>query len=83
MTDPASKLEMKLLESKFPFSKRMLNFFRWLEIDTVEELVAIPLVRLSCFRGFKAQCRKELITFIKFERIESLFEGFHNWEKLV
>ena len=83
MTDPASKLRMKLTESQFPFSRRMRNFFRWLEINTIEELAAIPLIKLSCFRGFKTQCRKELIAFIKFEQIESLFEGFHTWEHIV
>jgi len=66
---------MKLIESEFPFSKRMLNFFAMAEITTVAELAAIPLSKFSCFRGFKAACGKELIAFIEFEQIQELFNS--------
>ena len=81
MVNPAAKLQMKLSESEFPFSKRMHNFFRWVEIDTVAELAAIPLVRLTCFKGFKSKCREELIAFIEFEGIGTLFEGYLLWKE--
>ncbi len=76
----ASKLHMKLSESKFSFSQRMLSFFEMVEVSSVAELSAIPLQKITCFRGFKTKCRQELIAFIKFEQIESLFEDFHTWE---
>ena len=68
-----SKLHMKLSDSEFPFSKRMLNFFVIAEIETIAELVAIPLSRFTCFRGFKGKCQKELFAFIEFEQIQELF----------
>jgi len=73
MVYPASKLQMKLSESKFPFSQRMLSFFTRAEIETVEQLAEIPLSKFTCFRGFKIQCMKELIAFIEFEQLHDYF----------
>ena len=76
-----SKLQMKLSESDFPFSKRMKNFFHYVELSTVEDLTAIPLVKFTCFKGFKARCKLELIAFIEFEGIEGLFEDYLSWKE--
>jgi hypothetical protein len=73
MVNTDTKLEMPLLESKFPFSKRMLNFFSRAEIYTVGQLAEIPLSKFTCFRGFKIQCEKELAAFIEFEQIKNYF----------
>lgn len=80
MTDPASKLDMKLSESKFSFSKRMLNFFDRAGISTIADLTDIPLSSYTCFRGFKTLSKKELVAYIEFEQIQKLFEGFHEWK---
>jgi len=71
---------MKLLESDFSFSKRMRNFFLFMEFTTVADLVAIPLEKFTCFKGFKLKCKQELIAFIKFEGLENHFEGFSKWK---
>lgn len=73
-------LQKMLINSHFPFSKRMYNMFEFLEIRTVGELCEIPLTGFHRFRGFKAQCKKELIAFIEFENIEHLFEDFSVWK---
>lgn len=75
-----SKLSMQLLDSQFIFSKRMKNFFQYVGFSTIEELAAIPLTKFTCFRGFKTQCRQELIAFIEYEGIESLFAGYDIWK---
>lgn len=80
MVNLSTKLQMKLSESDFCFSKRMLNFFKLLELETVGDLVEIPLGRYCCFRGFKYKCKKELIRFIEIERLELLFENFEVWK---
>ncbi len=80
MVNSSTKLQMKLSESDFCFTKRMTNFFKLLELETVEDLVEIPLNRYCCFRGFKYKCKVELIRFIEIERLESLFEGFEVWK---
>lgn len=69
-----------LIASHFPFSKRMYSMFEVLDIHTIGELAEIPLKSFGCFRGFKGQCKKELIAFIEFENIEHLFEGFFVWK---
>jgi hypothetical protein len=73
MVNPDAKLQMQLLESDFPFSKRMLNFFSNVEIYTVRQLTEIPLSKFTCFRGFKNKCMAELIAFIEFEQIQNYF----------
>ncbi len=73
MVNTATKLDMKLSESEFPFSKRMLSFFTRAEIHTVGQLTEIPLSKFTCFRGFKIQCMKELIAFIEFEELQGYF----------
>jgi len=73
-------LQKRLHDSHFPFSKRMYNMFEFLEIHTIGELLEIPLTSFQCFRGFKEQCKKELIAFIEFENIEHLFEDFSGWK---
>lgn len=82
--DEATKAEVlkkKLIESAFPFSKRLWNMLFSLDIHTIGNLVAIPLQEYQNFRGFKTVCKKELIAFIEFENIEELFEGYRNWSK--
>lgn len=69
-----------LIASHFPFSKRMYSIFEVLDIHTIGQLAEIPLKSFVCFRGFKGQCKKELIAFIEFENIEHLFEGFSVWK---
>lgn len=69
-----------LIASHFPFSKRMYSMFEVLDIHTIGQLAEIPLKSFGCFRGFKGQCKKELIAFIEFENIEHLFEGFFVWK---
>ena len=81
MVATSSKLHMKLSDSQFPFSKRMKNFFNYVGLSTVEDLTAIPLVKITCFKGFKTKCRQELIAFIDFEGIGRLFEGYQTWKK--
>lgn len=73
MVHQAAKLHMKLSESKFPFSKRMLNFFDKAGISTIGDLAAIPLSEFTCFRGFKIKCEEELTAFIEFEQIQNYF----------
>lgn len=80
MVNPDSKLHMKLSDSDFQFSKRMLNFFEKIGISTIAELATIPLSKLICFKGFKAVCKKELVAFIEFENIQSLFIEFNRWK---
>ena len=81
MVHQPAKLQMQLSESDFPFSKRMKNFFKYVQVFTVKDLTLIPLATFMCFRGFKARCRQELLEFIEFEGIEDLFEGFSQWKK--
>jgi hypothetical protein len=69
-----------LFNSYFPFSRRMYSFFEVMELHTIGQLADIPLKDLHHFRGFKEQCKKELITFIEFENIEHLFDGFYAWK---
>ncbi|TDE53295.1 sigma factor-like helix-turn-helix DNA-binding protein [Flavobacterium sp. GT3P67] len=71
-----------LYASHFPFSKRMYSMFEVLDIHTIGQLCEIPLTDFHRFRGFKEQCKKELIAFIEFENIEHLFEGFSVWKTL-
>lgn len=73
-------LNKMLYASHFPFSKRMNSLFEVLDIHTIGQLAEIPLKSFGCFRGFKVQCKKELIAFIEFENIEHLFEGFSVWK---
>jgi hypothetical protein len=80
MVATGSKLQMKLSDSQFPFSRRMLNFFNYVGLSTVQDLTAIPLIKLTCFKGFKAKCKAELIAFIDFEGIESFFDGYDKWK---
>jgi hypothetical protein len=73
-------LSKTLYASHFPFSKRMYSMFEVLDIHTLGQLSEIPLTDYHRFRGFKEQCKKELIAFIEFENIEHLFEGFSHWK---
>ena len=73
-------LDKTLYASHFPFSKRMHSMFEVLDIHTIGQLAEIPLKSFGCFKGFKEQCKKELIAFIEFENIEHLFEGFFVWK---
>jgi hypothetical protein len=73
MVNTSTKLEMQILKSKFPFSKRMHHFFESAEIHTVEQLAQIPLSKFTCFRGFKIKCMEELIAFIEFEQLQDYF----------
>lgn len=70
-----------LYTSHFPFSKRMYSMFEVLDVHTIGELSEIPLKNFVRYRGFKEQCKKEIIAFIEFENIEYLFEGFAVWKK--
>ncbi|PZR27584.1 MAG: hypothetical protein DI535_10185 [Citrobacter freundii] len=82
MLDEAAKAEVlkkKLIESAFPFSKRLWNMLAALDIHTIGDLATIPLQEYQNFRGFKIVCKKELKAFIEFEHIEELFEGYRNW----
>lgn len=71
---------MKIMDSRFPFSKRLYNMLDLMDICTIGDLQAIPLKNLHCFRGFKKECKKELIAFIEFEYLENYFEGFYKWK---
>lgn len=73
---------MKLVDSKFPFSKRMLNFFNNAGISTTADLTTIPLPTYTCFRGFKNKSKKEFIAYIEFEQIQEFFDGFHEWKQI-
>lgn len=75
------KLGTPLFDSLFPFSRRMINMLRYLEVDTIGQLAAIPLQSLENFKGFKNRCKREMIAFIEFEGIESLFDGFDRWKQ--
>ncbi|MBJ2126318.1 sigma factor-like helix-turn-helix DNA-binding protein [Flavobacterium sp. IB48] len=77
---PDSCLQKTLYESHFPFSKRMYSMFEILDVHTIGQLCEIPLKDFHRYRGFGNQCKKELITFIEFENIEYLFEGFSVWK---
>ena len=70
----------KLYASDFPFSKIMYSLFEVLDVHTIGQLAEIPLKSFECFKGFKVQCKKELITFIGFENIEHLFDDFSVWK---
>lgn len=73
-------LDKLLNECHFPFSKRMFSFFEFLEVNTLGELSSIALKEFTCLRGFKGQLKREMIAFIEFENIESLFDGFQEWK---
>lgn len=73
MADPKAKLKMKLSDSDFTFSRRMLNFFSSVEIYTVKQLTEIPLSQFTCFKGFKNKCMDELLAFIEFEQLTQYF----------
>jgi len=81
-TNQGKPLDSKdlILNSTFRFGQRMRNMFNFIDVYTLEDLVAIPLYKLTLFRGFKKECKKELIAFIEFEKIEHLFEGFSDWK---
>jgi hypothetical protein len=81
MVNPSTKLHMLLSESQFPFSRRMLSFFKMVEVSSIAELAAIPLQKITCFRGFKTKCTHEIIAFIEFEGIQELFEGYLCWKE--
>lgn len=70
-----------LLNSPFPFSKRLQGVLETLEIRTIGDLADIPLKNFQHFRGFKIKCKEELIAFIEFENIAYLFKGFSRWKK--
>jgi hypothetical protein len=74
------ELKKTLNSSHFPFSKRMYSFFEASDIHTIGQLAEIPIKDFHRFRGFKEQCKKELISFIEFENIEHLFAGFAAWK---
>ncbi|RDC55354.1 hypothetical protein DU508_17425 [Pedobacter chinensis] len=79
MLDDAEKTEVlkkKLIDSAFPFSKRLWNMLVSLDIHIIGDLVSIPLQEYQNFRGFKRVCKSELIAFIEFENIEELFDGY-------
>jgi len=80
LLDKTALLSNRLLDSNFPFSKRLYNMFELLDVRTIGDLRAIPLNELKKYRGFKKQCKKELIAFIEFEDLENLFEGFYKWK---
>ncbi len=67
--------ERKLIDSHFPFSKRLWNMLVSLEIYTFNDLLENPLDMYPKFRGFKGNCIKDLIRFIEFENLENYFEG--------
>jgi len=70
-----------LLNSTFPFSKRLQGVLETLEIRTIGDLADIPLKDFQHFRGFKIKCKEELVAFIEFENIAYLFKGFSRWKK--
>ena len=70
-----------LLNSTFPFSKRLQGVLETLEIRTIGDLADIPLKDFQHFRGFKMKCKAEFIAFIEFENIAYLFKGFSRWKK--
>lgn len=70
-----------LLDSSFPFSKRLLSVLETLEIKTIGDLADIPLKDFQNFSGFKIKCKEELTAFIEFENIQYLFKGFSRWKK--
>ncbi|SHM05829.1 hypothetical protein [Flavobacterium saccharophilum] len=70
-----------LLNSAFPFSRRLQGVLETLEIKSIGELADIPLKDFQHFRGFKIKCKEELIAFIEFENIAYLFKGFSKWKK--
>ena len=69
-----------LLNSTFPFSKRLQGVLETLEIRTIGDLADIPLKDFQHFRGFKMKCKAEFIAFIEFENIAYLFKGFSRWK---
>ena len=70
-----------LLNSPFPFSKRLQGVLETIEVKTIGDLADIPLKDFQHFRGFKIKCKEELIAFIEFENIAYLFKGFSRWKK--
>lgn len=79
-TQTESVFHKTLYSSHFPFSKRMYSMFEVLDVHTIGELAQIPLKNFVRYRGFKEQCKKEIVAFIEFENIEHLFEGFSVWK---
>ena len=67
--------DKRLIDSHFPFSKRLWNMLVSLEIYTFNDLLENPLDMYPKFRGFKGNCIKDLIRFIEFENLENYFEG--------
>lgn len=74
-------LKKKLVESAFPFSRRLWSMLGLLDVYTYGDLAAIPLQDFQKYRGFKRACKKELVDFIEFEHLEDLFDGFQQWKR--
>ncbi|KPE52545.1 hypothetical protein CMU34_10930 [Elizabethkingia anophelis] len=74
-------LSMKIMDSHFPFSKRLYNMLEIMEVVTISDLQEISLEKLHHFSGFGRECKRELIAFIEFEDLENYFEGFYKWKQ--
>ena len=75
-------LNKKLINSGFPFSKRLWNMLSVIDCHTLEDLTKVPLENYLKVRGFKGKCMKEILQFIEFENIEDEFKGFHKFKKI-
>ncbi|QOW10141.1 hypothetical protein Q73A0000_07085 [Kaistella flava (ex Peng et al. 2021)] len=74
--------DRRLIDSHFPFSKRLWNMLVSLEIYTFNDLLENPLEIYPKFRGFKGSCLKEFICFIEFENLENHFdENFYEFKE--
>ena len=74
--------DKRLIDSHFPFSKRLWNMLVSLEIYTFNDVLENPLDRYPKSRGFGGSCIKELIRFIEFENLENYCEGnFYEFKK--
>lgn len=71
----------RIFDSSFPFSSRLWNMLKKLEVETFTDLFAIPIANYPKYRGFKGRCMKEFISFIEFENLEGEFEGFYEFKE--
>ncbi len=75
------RLNKKLAESHFPFTKTLHGIFEFIDVHTIGQLAEMPLDDFHKFKGFGNYRKKELVKFIEIENIEDLFKGFSTWKK--
>ena len=75
-------LDKKIIDSSFPFSRRLWNILNLIDCHTLQDLTAEALENYLKIKGFKGKCMKELLQYIEFENIEEEFDSFHRFKRI-